>query len=243
MLELNKIYCGDCLEIMKKIDDKSINMILCDLPYGTTRCKWDIIIPFDNLWAEYNRIIKDDGVICLFGVGLFFSKLCLSNEYNFRYELIWEKERPTNIFFMKKQFGKVHENIAVFYKHQPTYNPIMENRKFNTIGVGNLKHSKTHDNQNYKYSEDYDKTKVYPRSVIKINRDTLRGALHPTQKPVLLCEYLIKTYTNEKDLILDNCAGSGTTGVACKNINRNYILIEKEKEYCQLAEKRIKGEI
>jgi site-specific DNA-methyltransferase (adenine-specific) len=140
---------------------------------------------------------------------------------------------------MKKQFGKVHEKIAVFYKRQPTYNPVMEDRKFRTTGVGDLKESKTHKDQNYQYSESYDKTKVYPRSVIKINRDTLKGALHPTQKPLALCEYLIRTYTYGGDLVLDNCAGSGTTALACKNLGRDFIAIEKEKKYCQIARTRI----
>ena len=203
---------------------------------------WTNIIAIRNLVNE--RIIKDNGVICLFGTGLFFYDLCSSNKKLFRYELIWEKERPTNIFFMKKQIGKVHENIGIFYKSQPTYNPIMVERKFNTIGVGDLKSSKTHKNQKYKYSETYDKTKVYPRSVIKINRDTLKGALHPTQKPVELYEYLIKTYTNENDIILDNCAGSFTIGLACNNINRNWIGIESDLDFYQIGLNRCnKGEI
>lgn len=240
MLKINSINQGDCLQVMESIDDKSIDMILCDLPYGTTTCKWDVVIPFADLWQVYGRVIKDTGAILLFGSGLFFCELCLSNKGMYRYDLIWEKERPTNIFFMKKQFGKVHEKIAVFYKRQPTYNPIMEKRHFKTIGVGDLKTSKTHQNQNYRYSEGYDKTKVYPRSVIKINRDTLKGALHPTQKPVVLCEYLIRTFTNAGDLVLDNCAGSGTTGLACKNSGRHFILIEKEEKYCQVARERLK---
>ena len=239
-LELNKIYNMDCLEGMKLIPDGSIDMILCDLPYGTTDCKWDTLIPFPPLWAQYERIIKDNGVIALFGTGLFFANLVLSNKDMFRYDLIWEKERPTNIFFIKKQIGKVHEKIAVFYKKQPTFNPQMQDRKFNTIGIfGKEKQSNTHTNQTYKYSADYDKTKVYPRSVIKINRDTLKGSLHPTQKPVALCEYLIRTYTNEGDLVLDNCMGSGTTAIACINANRNYVGFELEKKYCDIADNRI----
>lgn len=242
MLKLNTVHQGDCIELMQSIDDKSIDMVLCDLPYGSTNCKWDVVIPFADLWAAYDRIVKDSGVILLFGSGLFFCELCLSNRRFYRYDLVWEKERPTNIFFMRKQFGKVHEKIAVFYKRQPTYNPIMEDRKFRTIGVGDLKSSKTHDNQNYRYSPTYDKTKVFPRSVIKINRDTLKGALHPTQKPLALCEYLIKTFTYGGDLVLDNCAGSGTTALACQNLGRNFIAIEKEKKYCKIARTRI-GEL
>ena len=238
------LYQGDCLEIMQSIQDKSIDMILCDLPYGTTSCKWDIVIPFNSLWKQYERIIKDNGVIVLFGTGLFFAELILSNRDLFRYELIWEKERPTNIFFMKNQIGKVHENIAVFYKHQPIYNPIMEDRLFNTIGkFSKEKLSETHKNQTYKYSKDYDKSKTYPRSVLKINRDTLKGSLHPTQKSVALLEYLIRTYTNENNFILDNCMGSGSTGIACLNTNRKFIGIEKDEKYFKIAEKRINEHI
>jgi site-specific DNA-methyltransferase (adenine-specific) len=241
-LKLNTVHQGDCIELMQSIEDKSVDMVLCDLPYGSTNCKWDVVIPFADLWAAYARIVKDNGAILLFGSGLFFCDLCLSNRKMYRYDLVWEKERPTNIFFMKKQFGKVHEKIAVFYTRQPTYNPIMEDRNFRTMGVGDLKVSKTHKNQSYKYSEGYDKTKVYPRSVIKINRDTLKGALHPTQKPLALCEYLIRTYTYGGDVVLDTCAGSGTTALACKNLGRDFIAIEKEKKYCQIARTRI-GEI
>lgn len=239
MLKLNTVHQGDCIELMQSIEDKSVDMVLCDLPYGSTNCKWDVVIPFADLWAAYDRVVKDTGSILLFGSGLFFCELCLSNHRGYRYDLVWEKERPTNIFFMKKQFGKVHEKIAVFYKRQPTYNPVMEDRKFRTVGVGDLKESKTHKDQSYKYSKTYDKTKVYPRSVIRINRDTLKGALHPTQKPLALCEYLIRTFTNPGDVVLDNCAGSGTTALACKNLGRDFIAIEKEKKYCQIARTRI----
>lgn len=236
----NTIQLGDCLELMKQIPENSIDLILCDLPYGTTKCKWDVIIPFESLWEAYNRIIKDNGVIILFGTEPFSSYLRISNIKMYRYDLIWEKERPTNIFFMKKQIGKVHEHIHIFYKHQPTYNPQMKERVFNTIGqFGKAKFSKTHENQQYQYSKDYDKTKIYPRSVIKINRDTLKKSYHPTQKPVELLEYLISTYTNENDLILDNCIGSGTTAIASINTKRNFIGMEKELKYCDIANARI----
>jgi len=248
-MELNKIYKGDCLKVMKDIDDKSIDMILCDLPYGTTACKWDTIIPFEPLWEQYKRIIKDNGAIVLTASQPFTSALVISNIKMFRYEIIWEKERPTNIFFMKKQIGKVHENILVFYKHQPTYNPIMEDRNVKTGLTGDTDYSKfnnngslTHKKQKYQASKDYDFKKKYPRSVLKIQRELQSNeGRHPTQKPVALFEYLIKTYTNEGDLVLDNCIGSGTTGVACKKINRNFIGIEQDKEYVKIAEARIKA--
>lgn len=240
MLEINKIYLWNCLEVMKHIDDKSIDMILCDLPYGTTDCKWDIIIPFEQLREVYKRIIKDNWAIVLTSSQPFTSFLVTSNIKRFRYEIIWEKERPTNIFFMRKQIGKVHENILVFYKHQPTYNPQMEK----SMGIKNINltienKSKTHNKQQYKFSKDYNYEIRYPRSVKKINRDRFYS-LHPTQKPVKLFEWLIETYTNEWDLVLDNCAWSWTTWVACKNTNRNFIMIEKEKEYVDIANERIK---
>jgi len=166
----------------------------------------------------------------------------MSNVKMFRYEIIWEKERPTNIFFMKKQIGKVHENILLFYKHQPTYNAIMEERLFTGKGevVGVVKESRTHLKQNYKHSENYNYKQKYPRSVLKINRDIEKGGKsHPTQKPVALFEYLIKTYTNEGDLVLDNCAGSFTTAIASMNLKRNWICIEQDETYCEIGRKRI----
>jgi site-specific DNA-methyltransferase (adenine-specific) len=246
---INKIIQGDCLEVMKEIPDKSIDMILCDLPYGTTACKWDTIIPFEPLWEQYKRIIKDNGAIILTASQPFTSALVMSNIKMFRYEVIWEKERPTNIFFMKKQIGKVHENIVVFYKKQPTYNPIMEKRNANSGLSGETDYSKfknngslTHPKQKYQASKTYDFQKKYPRSIQYFKRDLQSNKeRHPTQKPVALFEYLIKTYTNEGDLVLDNCAGSGTTGVACKNLNRNFILIEKDPEYCKIAQERLDG--
>lgn len=229
----------DCLEEMEYIPDWSIDCIIADIPYWTTVCKWDVVIPFKPMWKQLNRVIKPNGAILLFWSEPFSSALRMSNIKDFRYDIIWEKERPTNIFFMKKQIWKVHEVISVFYKKQPTYNPQMEDRKFNTIGVWNLKESKTHKNQKYKYSQNYDKSKIYPRSVLKINRDTLRWALHPTQKPVALIEYLIKTYTNEWETVLDFTAWSFTTALACENTNRKWKCIEIEDNYYNIWIQRI----
>ena len=240
---INTVIQGDCLEVMKDIPDKSIDMILCDLPYGTTACKWDTIIPFEPLWEQYKRIIKDNGAIVLTASQPFTSALVMSNVKYFRYEIIWEKERPTNIFLMKKQIGKVHENILVFSKGQIKYYPQMEERIGSKVPKGydltklNNNGTETYNNQKFKYSDDYDCTKKYPRSVQYFTRD--KNSVHPTQKPVALFEYLIKTYTNEGDLVLDNCAGSGTTGVACKNTGRDYILIEKERGYIDIIKKRL----
>jgi len=247
---INKVIQGDCLHVMPQIADKSIDMILCDLPYGTTACKWDTIIPFEPLWKEYKRIIKDNGAIVLTASQPFTSALVMSNIKMFKYEWIWEKERPTNIFLIKKQCGKVHENILVFYKMQPTYNPVIEtskqpkNNQNNKSQIGEMNKIETLGNTKTKISEEYNPSKRYPRSVIKINRGTRGGnKLHPTQKPIALFEYLIKTYTNEGDLVLDNCAGSGTTGVACKRLNRRFILIEQEERYCQIARDRLANEV
>lgn len=236
----NTVVHGDCLDVMQDIPMQSIDMILCDLPYGTTACKWDTCIPFESMWEQLKRVTKKNGAIVLFGSQPFTSALVMSNPKMFRYEIIWEKERPTNIFFMKKQIAKVHENILVFYKHQPIYNPQMEK----SLEPENNKHkvinntSRTHKKQKYVFTEGYNNKVRYPRSIQKINRDRF-NALHPTQKPVALMEYLIKTYTNEGETVLDNCAGSGTTAIACLNTGRNYILIEKEQQYIDVIHKRI----
>jgi site-specific DNA-methyltransferase (adenine-specific) len=240
MLKINEIYNGDCLEVMKDIDDKSIDMILCDLPYGTTACKWDTIIPFEPLWEQYKRIIKDNGAIVLTASQPFTSALVMSNVKMFKYEWIWEKERPTNSLLCKKQPPKYHENICIFYQKQPIFNVTKvlrkeENKRNNKIR--NYKDNTKIDTEKYgervlSGSNDY----IYASNILRI---PMQRGLHPTQKPLALFEYLIKTYTNEGDLVLDNCAGSGTTGVACENINRNYILIEKEKEYYEIGKNRI----
>jgi len=236
----NQVIQGDCLEVMKDIHDRSIDMILCDLPYGTTACKWDTIIPFEPLWEQYKRIIKDNGAIVLTASQPFTSALVMSNIKMFRYEIIWKKERPTNPLLCKKQPPKYHENICVFYNAQPIFNPTMVKRK-----EENKRKNKV---RNYKDATKID-TEKYGDMVLSGNNDLIYGSnileismqrgLHPTQKPVALFEYLIKTYTNEGDLVLDNCAGSGTTGVACRNLNRNFILIEKEQEYIDIINHRL----
>ena len=235
---INKILQGDCLEVMKGIPDKSIDMILCDLPYGTTACKWDTIIPFEPLWKEYKRIIKDNGAIVLTASQPFTSALVMSNLEQFRYELIWSKNRGTGIFNAKKLPMKSHENILVFYKNLPIYNPQMREGKPYTYKQG--KQSDGFGLNTGKEIITVNNGERYPLSVVNFN-STNGSNTHPTQKPVALFEYLIKTYTNKGDLVLDNCAGSGTTGVACKNLGRNYILIEKEERYCEIARRRIRA--
>ena len=229
---LNKIHHGDCLEIMKDIPTGSVDMILCDLPYGTTACSWDTIIPFEPLWEQYERVIKDNGAIVLTASQPFTNVLANSNLRLFKYEWIWEKEQGVNFMMAKKQPMKVHENILIFYKKQPSYNPQMTEGTPYISGkgdsgevTGRVRKTQTKNNGTR-----------YPRSVQKIKREF---GLHPTQKPVALFEYLIKTYTNEGEIILDNCIGSGTTAIASINTNRNYIGIEKEKEYVDIANERI----
>ena len=229
-----KLLQGDCLELMKDIPDNSIDLILCDLPYGTTACKWDTVIPFDKLWAQYNRIIKDHGAILLFSQMPFGANLIMSNPKMFRYEWMWEKEQGTGWLNAKKMPLKKHENILVFYKHLPTYNPqgLVELDKPLMIDLKNHKYS-GYNNSSKTMSER--KYTNYPNDILRYGRDKAKGSLHPTQKPVALLEYLIKTYTNEGDVVLDNCMGSGSTGVACQNTNRDFIGMELDEKYFQIA--------
>lgn len=248
-MELNKIYLGDCLELMPLIPDKSIDMILCDLPYGTTACKWDVIIPFEPLWEQYKRIIKDNGVIVLTASQPFTSALIMSNVKMFKYEWIWDKKRGSNFMTAKTQPIKEHENILVFYKNTPTYNPIKISRKSNRF-------NRSYDFEtlsgevygNIKPRQRINMTELrMPKSILEfpleVNNQFKKQRFHPTQKPVSLFEYLIKTYTNEGETVLDNCAGSGTTAIACINTNRNYILMEKEKKYFDLSGKRVENHL
>lgn len=234
----NSVLLGNCLELMKNISDKSVDMILCDLPYGTTACKWDINIPLEPLWNQYKRIIKDSGTIVLTGTEPFASLLRTSNLKMYRYDWIWDKIKGTGFLNARKQPMRNHENILVFYKKHGVYNPQM------TTGHKRKQsyRSKTLQTEVYgKMTNDYtyDSTNRYPRSIQPFSTDTQNSSLHPTQKPVALFEYLIKTYTNEGDLVLDNCAGSGTTGIACINTNRKYILIEKEQKYYDIINERM----
>jgi len=244
-MERNKILNGDCLELMKDIPDGSVDMILCDLPYQTTSLEWDVLIPFEPLWEQYERIIKDNGAIVLTASQPFTSKLVMSNIKMFKYEIIWQKERPTNFMFGNKQILKYHENILIFYKQQPTYNPILEDKP-----IENKRKNKPRKmtnavygiNEGVKYSErtvegglkDWN----FPHSIQYFSME--RG-LHPTQKPVALFEYLIKTYSNENDLVLDNAAGSGTTAIACLNTNRDFIVMEKDETYFNIMKNRIEN--
>lgn len=241
MIELNKIYNEDCLQGMKKIPDGSVDMILCDLPYGTTACKWDTIIPFKPLWEQYERVIKDNGAIVLTGKQPFTSQLVISNPKLFRYEIIWDKVCASNPMLAKKQPLKSHENICVFYKKQPTYNPQMtEGVVWNRGGSGAKLSKHNAFDINIKRECKSDKTNLkYPKTIWVESNSNRTNRLHPTQKPVNLLERLIKTYTNEGEVVLDNCMGSGSTGVACINTNMKFIGIELDKNYFEIAKNRI----
>ena len=236
-----KLLNGDCLELMKDIPDKSVDMILCDLPYGTTACKWDTVIPLDDLWKQYNRIIKDNGAIVLFSQMPFGANLIMSNPKMFRYEWAWLKPN-SNAGFMncKRMPMRRHENVLVFYKHLPTYNPqmvkgepyIRKRKEITDDGVyGEYASIPRGENEGTRYPGDY----------IEVNTVNNNKTVHPTQKPVELLEYLVKTYTNEGDTVLDNSMGSGSTGVACKNLNRDFIGIELDEKYYKTACERIEG--
>lgn len=233
---INKVTQGDCLEVMRGIADKSVDMILCDLPYGTTRNKWDSIIPLDALWEQYNRIIKDNGAVVLTAQTPFDKVLGTSNLKMLRYEWVWEKSQGTGHLNAKKMPLKNHENILVFYKKLPTYNPQMvgsETRKVRRSGI----EANTTNYGKFVEIAESEYMGRFPVTVQKVNRDNVR--LHPTQKPVALFEYLIRTYTNPGEIVLDNCIGSGTTAVAAINTDRQFIGIEREPDYVEIANNRI----
>ena len=237
---------GDCLEVMKDISDKSLDMILCDLPYGTTCAKWDSIIPLDKLWEQYNRIIKDNGAIVLFAQTPFDKVLGVSNLKMLRYEWIWEKTQATGHLNAKKMPMKAHENILVFYKKLPIYNPqkTIGHKPINTYTkyIATQNNTELYGKMSLEISGGGE-TDRYPRSIQIFSSDKQKSCLHSTQKPLALCEYLIKTYSNENELILDNCMGSGSTGVACINTNRKFIGIEKDDTYFEIAKNRIEEHI
>ncbi len=245
-----RVFHGDCLELMKDIPNGSIDMILCDLPYGTTACKWDVVIPFEPMWEQLNRIIKPNGAIVLFGSEPFSSALRMSNIKNYKYDWIWDKKQSTGGLIAKKRPMKAHEDIMVF--NSKFYFPVMGEwtekekgrmRKSDYIGLN----SKGEHLKNATLIIDGKDKKIergkYPQSIIRINgiakASKKEKREHPTQKPVALMEYLIKTYTLENEIVLDFTAGSGTTGIACINTNRNYILIEKEQKYFDIINERI----
>ena len=241
-----QIKQGDCLELMKEIPDESIDMILCDLPYGTTKNKWDSVLPFDKMWEQYDRIIKENGCIALFADGMFMSDLMQSNKKLWRYNLVWDKELISGFLNANRMPLRSHEEICIFYKKLPTYNPqFTEGEPLH--GMGTKFSQEKNKNNNYGNFDSCNNpsakrtgdTKKYPKSIVKFPRPASCVMIHPTQKPVELLEWLIKTYTNENDLVLDNCMGSGSTGVACVNTNRNFIGYELDEHYFQIAKERL----
>ena len=242
-----QLMMGDCLELMGDIPDGSVDMILCDLPYGTTACRWDTVIPFEPLWAHYKRLIKPNGAIVLFGAEPFSTELRHSNLRMFKYDWVWKKDGVTNFANAKKQPMRCVENISVFYRKPPTYNPQglmrIDKVKRNGESVGGETLRKDVQGSANKgklrtagveYTQSYTN---YPKQLIEFKRDV--NKIHPTQKPVALLEYLIRTYTDEGETVLDNCMGSGSTGVACVNTNRKFIGIEQEPKYFDIAQQRI----
>lgn len=227
---------ADCLDAMKSIEDKSIDMILCDLPYGTTACKWDVVIPFEPLWEQYKRIIKDNGAIVLTASQPFTSALVMSNPKMFKYDWVWEKGKATQHANCRIRPLKAHEDILVFSNGKTIYNPQM------AVGKpykGRLRIVQTEEWKSYGSKRNDNEGFRYPRTVLKESSGDRDGRLHPTQKPVALFDYLIKTYTNEGETVLDNCMGSGTAGVACVNTNRKFIGIEKDEKYFAISVDRI----
>lgn len=241
-MKLDVIYNEECIEGMKKLPNKSVDMILCDLPYGTTACKWDTVIPFEPLWDQYNRVIKDNGAIVLFGREPFSSYLRMSNIKNYKYDWIWDKVSVVGFANAKKMPLYNVEYISVFYRKLPTYNPQGVIRVDREIKNGNT-HKVRNDNKgitainggrfNGSYKQEYTN---YPKQILTFNRES---GYHPTQKPVALLEYLIKTYTNEGEIVLDNCIGSGSTAIACLKTNRHYIGYELDPDCYKIARDRI----
>jgi len=249
MIELNSIICADCLVAMKDIPDKSIDLILADLPYGTTDCSWDTVIPFEPLWAQYKRIIKDNAAIVLTASQPFTSALVMSNIKMFKYCWVWAKQTTTGFQHAKNMPLKNHEDIIIFSGGSMGHANLLKDKRMNYNPQGIVKIDKISKNTRNKWGniaghrpshkeEFITEYENYPRTILNFAGEK---GFHPTQKPVALFEYLIKTYTNEGDTVLDNCAGSGTTGVACKQTGRNYILIEKEEAYCKIAESRLRN--
>lgn len=253
-----QIINGDCLEVMSEIPDGSIDLIVCDLPYGqTARNRWDIIIPFEPLWKQYKRIVKPNAAIILFANGMFTADLMQSNRKMWKYNIVWEKTQPTGHLNARKMPLRNHEDICVFfngfpehgdicvfYKNPPVYNP--QKTKGHNRKISKAEHKSnckmSTDYGKYKFTS-YDSTERYPKSVWKYPKDTQKSAIHPTQKPLALVKDIIKTYSNEGDTVLDNCFGSNTTGIACVELDRKYIGIEKDISFFRLGKERIEKTI
>jgi len=235
-----QLYHGDCLKLMFDLPDNSVDMVCCDMPFGTTACKWDTVLPLDMLWCHYKRVVKENGAIVLNASQPFTSSLIMSNPKMFRHEWVWDKVKPSNFLNAKIEPLRQHESILVFGKKKTIYNPQMTDGKLRNKQPDR----KTYDDSAYgeiKKGRKNINSKMYPKTIVKVSNASQKGKVHPTQKPLELIEYLIKTYTNKDDTVLDNCMGSGTTGVACKNLNRNFIGIELDNKYFQIAKERIES--
>lgn len=239
IVELKK---GDCLELMKDIPDGSVDMILCDLPYGTTACKWDNVIPFEPLWEQYKRVIKKNGAIVLFGTEPFSSLLRVSNLKDYKYDWVWDKVTARGHLVAKKRPMQQTENILVFNCNYKSYHPIMTNRKYPRKDI-NVEYSRSEicGGTITKEKKNIVRDKKYPKNILVFSNASQKNKFHPAQKPVLLLEYLIRTYTIEGETVLDNCMGSGSTGVACVNTGRNFIGIELDEHYFEIAKNRIES--
>lgn len=236
---MTDLLYGDCMLMMDDIVGKSVDMVLCDLPYGATKNEWDRCLDLDMLWSHYKRIVKDDGAIVLFASGMFTSVLMMSNKKDWRYNLVWHKTTPTGFLNAKKMPLRAHEDICVFYRKLPVYNP-QKTQAIRKISTSRHKrNSKKGSNYGDYGAVSYDSDERYPTSVLTFKTDKQRETLHPTQKPVALCEYLIRTYTKPGDIVLDNCMGSGTTGVAAVNCGRGFVGIESNQDFFTIAKKRI----
>lgn len=237
-----RLLHGDCLELMKDIPDGSVDMILCDLPYGVTKNRWDSVLPLEALWQQYRRIINPDGAICLFADGLFMAKLMLSAPKMWRYNLVWDKVLSTGFLNANRQPLRSHEEVCVFYQKQPTYSPQK------TAGAKNHSKGKPKERANNNYgnygfidNSDIHGNAKYPKSILRYQKPHPSKSVHPTEKPVALCEWLIKTYTNPGEIVLDNCMGSGPTGVACVKTGRKFIGMELDERYFSTAKERIEA--
>ena len=233
---------GDCLELMQQIPDGSVDMVLCDLPYGVTNNKWDTVLPLEQLWKHYRRIVKPNGAICLFADGMFMAMLMLSAPKLWRYNLVWDKVLSTGFLNANRRPLRSHEEVCVFYQKQPIYNPQK------TVGAKSHSMGKPKEcaNNNYKKHGFLDNSDIhgnmkFPTSILRYQKPHASKAVHPTEKPVALCEWLIKTYTNPGETVLDNCMGSGSTGVACVNTGRQFIGMELDEGYFQIAKERIEN--
>ena len=239
------LLCGDCLELMKRIPNGSIDMVLSDLPYGTTRCRWDTPINLQELWKQYRRVVKENGAIVLFSAQPFTTELISSNKAMYRYEWIWRKTQPSGFMNAKKMPLRTHENIEIFYRKPPTYNPQMthghQRKTATAYGTRESDGSSCYGREERNYT--YDSTDRYPVDVLQYSTGDKSKRLHPTQKPVDLLEYLVKTYTNPGETVLDNCMGAGSTGVACMNTGREFVGMELDPEYYQIAKERIEQHV